>query len=141
PSSTADQLKQAQTRDKTNTNNREFNHLRQEFGIVLKNLLAENTAAGNLYRKKSIELVEQGKSPEKPKLTNLDKTLSIWNSLIDHRSIECEDGMNITAKSNSSRNYPAIKMSDGEKVMLYLIGQVLQAPQDGFIVVDEPEMY
>lgn len=32
-------------------------------------------------------------------------------------------------------------MSDGEKVMLYLIAQVLQAPRDGFIVVDEPEMY
>lgn len=32
-------------------------------------------------------------------------------------------------------------MSDGEKVMLYLIAQVLQAPQNGFVVVDEPEMY
>jgi hypothetical protein len=32
-------------------------------------------------------------------------------------------------------------MSDGEKVMLFLIAQVLQAPKDGFIIVDEPEMY
>ncbi len=141
PSTTANQLKQTQVRDKTNKNAREFSHLQQEFGIVLKNLLAENITAGNTYRKKSIELVEEGKPLEEPRLTNLDKTLSIWNSLIDHRNIDCADGMNIIAKSDDGRSYSAVQMSDGEKVMLYLIGQVLQAPQDGFIVIDEPEMY
>ncbi|EDO28040.1 predicted protein, partial [Nematostella vectensis] len=57
------------------------------------------------------------------------------------RRIECKDGVNITANSDDGRSYPAIQMSDGEKVMLYLIAQVLQAPIQGFIVVDEPEMY
>ena len=141
PSTTANQLKQTQVRDKTNKNARDINHLQQEFGIVLKNLLAENISAGNSYRKKSIELSKEGKSLEEPELTNLDKTLSIWNSLIDHRTIDCDDGMNIIAKSDDGRSYPAVQMSDGEKVMLYLIGQVLQAPNDGFIVIDEPEMY
>jgi hypothetical protein len=32
-------------------------------------------------------------------------------------------------------------MSDGEKVVLFLIAQVLQAPPSGFVIVDEPEMY
>jgi hypothetical protein len=32
-------------------------------------------------------------------------------------------------------------MSDGEKVTLYLIAQILQAPENGFIIVDEPEIY
>ena len=39
------------------------------------------------------------------------------------------------------RSYPAYLMSDGEKVVLYLISQVLQAPKNGFIIVDEPEIY
>ncbi|NOQ25831.1 MAG: AAA family ATPase [Bacteroidales bacterium] len=141
PVKTASELKQSQTRDKTNTNNNEFGHLQQEFGVVLKNLLADNIAAGNTYRKKALELVQQGKQPELPNLTNLDKTFQIWNALIEHRSIDCEDGINITANSDDGRSYPAIQMSDGEKVLLYLIGQVLQAPKDGFIVIDEPEMY
>lgn len=141
PSQTASELKQAQLRDKSNKNDREFGHLQQEFSIVLKNLLAENITAGNIYRKTSLVLVNQGKQPEPPGLTNLDKTFQIWNSLIEHRTINCEDGINITAESDDGRTYPAIQMSDGEKVMLYLIGQVLQAPQDGFIVIDEPEMY
>lgn len=141
PSKTASDLKQAQTRDKTNKTDREYNHIHQEFAVVLKNLLADNITAGNLYRKKSLELTTAGKQIEKPTLTNLDKTFQIWNSLIEHRIIDCTDGINIMAKSDNSNYYPVMQMSDGEKVMLYLIAQVLQAPEDGFIIVDEPEMY
>lgn len=141
PVKTATELKQYQLRDKTNKSAGEFNYLQQEFGIVLKNLLADNISAGNSYRKKAIESVNSGGSIAKPESTNLDITFQIWNSLIEHRVISCDDGINITAKSDDGRSYPAIQMSDGEKVMLYLIAQVLQAPKNGFIVVDEPEMY
>ncbi len=48
--------------------------------------------------------------------------------------------MNILAKGEKEE-YAIIQMSDGEKVMLFLIAQVLQAPSDGFIIIDEPEMY
>lgn len=141
PAKTATELKQSQLRDKTNKNDGEFRHLQQEFSVVLKNLLADNISVGNSYRKKAIELVRSGKEMENPRLTNLDITFQIWNSLIEHRTIECKDGINITAYSEDGRSYPAIQMSDGEKVMLYLIAQVLQAPSQGFIVIDEPEMY
>jgi ABC-type cobalamin/Fe3+-siderophores transport system ATPase subunit len=141
PAKTANELKKWQLRDKTNKSAGEFNYLQQEFGIVLKNLLADNISAGNSYRKKAIESVNSGINIEKPESTNLDITFQIWNSLIEHRIISCDDGINITAKSDDGRSYPAIQMSDGEKVMLYLIAQVLQAPKNGFIVIDEPEMY
>ena len=141
PTKTASELKQNQLRDKTNKSNGEFNYLKDEFGIVLKNLLSDNISAGNSYRKKAMESVNTGRAIDNPELTNLDITFQIWNSLIEHRTINCDDGINITAKSSDQRSYSAIQMSDGEKVMLYLIAQVLQAPKDGFIVVDEPEMY
>ncbi|MCG7501067.1 ATP-binding protein [Tenacibaculum sp. Mcav3-52] len=141
PSKTASELKQAQIRDKSNKNIQLFSYLQAEFGVVLRNLLADNISAGNSYRKDSLELLSKGEQIKSPEKTNLDITLEIWNSLIEHRSIHCDDGINITAKSNDGRSYPVMQMSDGEKVMLYLIGQVLQAPLDGFIVVDEPEMY
>lgn len=141
PVMTASQLKEYQLRDKTNKSDREFGYLQQEFGVVLRNLLADNISEGNSYRNKAIQAVKSGLDIARPELTNLDITFQIWNSLIEHRTISCDDGMNITAKSTDGRSYPAIQMSDGEKVMLYLIAQVLQAPEDGFIVVDEPEMY
>lgn len=141
PAKTATELKQYQLRDKSNKSDGEFRYLQLEFGIVLKNLLADNISAGNNYRKKAIESVNNGAVIENPQVTNLDITFQIWNSLIEHRVISCDDGININAKSSDGRSYPAIQMSDGEKVMLYLIAQVLQAPKNGFIVVDEPEMY
>ena len=141
PAKTAVELKEYQLVDKTNKSDGGFRYLQQEFGVVLKNLLADNISAGNSYRKKAIESVHAGANIANPESTNLDVTFQIWNSLIEHRTISCDDGINITAQSNDGISYPAVQMSDGEKVMLYLIAQVLQAPKNGFIVVDEPEMY
>ena len=141
PSKTAQELKTTQLRDKSNKNQNEFGHLQQEFGVVLKNLLADSIASGNAFRIKAIEQTKKGEQISEPPTTNLDRTLEIWNSLIEHRIISCVDGMNINVESENGRPYPAIQMSDGEKVMLFLIAQVLQAPNSGFIIIDEPEMY
>jgi hypothetical protein len=141
PQQTATELKQSQVRDKTNKNPREIGHLQNEFGIVLKNLLAENIALGNKYRTKALEAAKASIAIPSPPKSNLDRTLEIWNSLIEHRTLVCHDGMNLTLEYDSGKPYPAAKMSDGEKVLLFLIAQVLQAPNDGFVIADEPEMY
>ncbi len=141
PSKIAKELKQYQARDKTNKNAGEFGILQNEFGVILRNLITENITAGNTYRRNSLKLCNGGRSIEKPSKTKLDRTFEIWNSLIEHRTIDCADGMNITAKPLDGNEYPAMQLSEGEKVILYLIAQVLQAPQNGFIVIDEPEMY
>jgi ABC-type cobalamin/Fe3+-siderophores transport system ATPase subunit len=109
-----------------------------EFGTVLNNLISENDSTIKQYYK----TLENGMVvKDKPK-TKLDRALEIWNSLIQHRILECNDGINLTLKTIlDASNYPAHQMSDGEKVSLYLIAQVLQAPQNGFIITDEPEMY
>jgi len=141
PKKTEQDLKRYQQIDKTNKSPGDFDYLKSEFEILLKNLLAENNFIGNDYRKKSIVQSAEGKLISKPPITNLDKTFEIWNSLIEHRKIDCLDGMNITLEFQSVNHYPIMQMSDGEKVMLFLIAQVLQAPKNGFVIVDEPEMY
>lgn len=141
PQQTATELKQSQVRDKTNKNPRDIGHLQNEFGIVLKNLLADNIALGNKYRTEALEAANASKVIPSPPKSNLDRTLEIWNSLIDHRTLICRDGMNLNLEYDSGQPYPASKMSDGEKVLLFLIAQVLQAPKNGFVIADEPEMY
>lgn len=142
PESTASQLKQEQIRNKTYKNVDDFRYITNEFEIVLKHLLAENISIGNKYRKKAFEDLKNGQNIEHPEKTNLDIAFEIWNSLIEHRYLDCEDGINIkTYTKDSNSSYPSIQMSDGEKVLLYLIAQVLLAPPNGFIVIDEPEMY
>lgn len=56
PEKTATDLKQYQLRDKTNKSDSGFNYLQQEFGIVLKNLLADNISVGNSFEKKHLNL-------------------------------------------------------------------------------------
>lgn len=141
PLVTAQNLKQEQNRNKDTRDDGVYGYLQSEFAVLLRHLLSENTATSNEYRTKAIEAAKIGESLVPPPLTNLDHALSIWNSLIPHRTIECKDGINIQVRPNQGEPYPALRMSDGEKVLLYLIVQVLLAPPNGFIVIDEPEMY
>lgn len=132
--------KSLRTTYSTENNGNSYHILSQlggELQILLDNLLAERSA----IRNKFCDSLNNGGTSTKVPLTKLDKTLSIWNSLIQHRIIECNDGINITLKINGGVPYPGHQMSDGEKVALYLIAQVLQAPSSGFIIIDEPEMY
>ena len=138
---TLNNLKTVQVRDKSNKNHENIAILQTEFEVLLKNLISENNLLSNNYRIEAQKLGFKGEPIPPPSKSNLDKTIDIWNSLISHRKIECNDGMNIMVALDDGSCYPSMQMSDGEKVMLFLIAQVLQAPKDGFVVVDEPEMY
>ena len=142
PEITANKLKEEQLRGKTYKNADDFRYIGNEFEIVLKHLLSENISIGNKYRKQAIENAKNELPIDVPQSTKLDTTIAIWNSLIEHRYLDCEDGINIkTYVKETKIPYPSIQMSDGEKVLLYLISQVMLAPENGFIVIDEPEMY
>lgn len=145
--STAQKLQASQIADKTykttytteNSGN-SYHTLVQmggEFHVLLDNLLADRNAARNRF----CENLKNGDKSEDVPTTKLDKALDIWNSLLPHRTISCLDGINITLTPQDGQPYPAYQISDGEKVVLFLVAQVLQAPSSGFIVVDEPEMY
>jgi hypothetical protein len=51
------------------------------------------------------------------------------------------NGFKIQTKTNDCRVYNASEMSDGERVVFYLIGKCLAASQNGIIIVDEPEIH
>lgn len=107
----------------------------KELEYAINNLLADR-----YYQLHQFEKNYQ-QEEEIPK-TKLDKTFEIWNSLITHRKISLsENGISIILSTDNEKEYPAHTMSDGEKAILYYTAMVLQAPEDGFIVIDEPEMY
>lgn len=110
-----------------------------EFRVLLENLLSEN----NELVHKRYCLGKSGGEIDYHEKSNLDKTFEIWNFLIEHRTIKCENGINIMLESsdNTIEPYDIYKMSDGEKAVLYNIAHVIQAPQDGIIIIDEPEMF
>ena len=44
-------------------------------------------------------------------------------------------------REDQEKIYNSSEMSDGERVIFYLIGQCLAAPENGIIVIDEPELH
>ncbi|HTO15761.1 MAG TPA: AAA family ATPase [Edaphocola sp.] len=112
-----------------------------EFNIILRNLIAERASINNSY----CENIKQGLAPREEDLgCTLDKAIIIWNSLIEHRKMFCDENNNLSIKTIDTEKediYPAYLMSDGEKVILYLIARVLMTSNEGLIIVDEPELY
>lgn len=72
--------------------------------------------------------------------TKADTAMNIWNELIMERKLILDNDDHFAVEYRGLR-YAAHMMSEGERNILYLIGRVLFAPNDGYIIVDEPELY
>jgi predicted ATP-dependent endonuclease of OLD family len=87
------------------------------------------------------EAYSPGQNVDKP-VTKLDRIQNIWEYVLPHRKLIKKAGIiEAYATSNHSENYNASEMSDGERVIFYLIGEVISAPENSIVVVDEPEMH
>ncbi|MBO2697216.1 DUF4435 domain-containing protein [Shewanella algae] len=77
-----------------------------------------------------------------PPTTKLDLVKQVWEKILPHRELVL-GGLRIQTrvKDDSSKIYNSSEMSDGERVIFYLVGQCLAAPKDGIIVIDEPEIH
>lgn len=72
----------------------------------------------------------------------LHKIKSIWETVLPHRKLIIEAGRIKTKISgNGSGQYNASDMSDGERVVFYLIGQCLTTEANSILVIDEPELH
>ncbi|SRR5690554_144588 len=78
----------------------------------------------------------------KPPITKLDVVKQVWEKILPHRELIL-GGLRIQTcvKGSKDKAYNASEMSDGERVIFYLIGQCLAAPKDGIIIIDEPELH
>lgn len=101
-------------------------------------LFSDETEANAKYK------VAQRQSTTKvePPLTRLDKVKQAWERILPHRELVI-GGLRIQTQvhGDASKIYNSSEMSDGERVIFYLIGQCLAAPKDGIIVIDEPELH
>ena len=77
-----------------------------------------------------------------PPITKLDLVKKIWEIILPHREL-IVGGLRLqtTIKGQENATYNSSEMSDGERVIFYLIGQCLAAPENGIIIIDEPEIH
>ena len=113
-------------------------HPLNDYSKLLQYLFSETASVDAEYRaasKKSASRIE-------PPVTNMDKLKDLWESILPHRTLEIEGlAVKTVIPGPNTKNYKASEMSDGERVIFYLIGQCLAAPANGIIVIDEPELH
>lgn len=74
--------------------------------------------------------------------TKLDRIQRIWETVLPHRKLIKSAGVIEAYPTEQLENkYNASEMSDGERVIFYLIGEVICSPQESIIIIDEPEMH
>lgn len=108
-----------------------------EMRILVSTLLGERFARRNKY----CSTIKDGDTVDTNDFScNLDEVIRIWNYLIEHRELFCDDSGNLQIRYKAI-TYPAYKMSDGEREIFYVVGRVLLAKESSLIVIDEPELH
>ncbi|WP_040194090.1 DUF4435 domain-containing protein [Clostridium culturomicium] len=80
-----------------------------------------------------------GNDRPSPITTVVECATDIWNELLPQRRIDLK-GNGVHAKYHNER-YHGKEMSDGERVMLYMICQVLVLKPNSLLIIDEPELH
>lgn len=75
-----------------------------------------------------------------PPVTQIDRIQTIWEKMFPHNRLVRKSGfIELASTSRDSDSYTAGRMSDGEKLVFYLIGAVLYACPNAILVIEEPE--
>ena len=108
-----------------------------EMRILVSTLLGERIERRNKY----CSNINNGDIVDTEEFrSKLDEVIEVWNYLIEHRELFCDDSANLLIRYQDSI-YPAYKMSDGEREIFYVVGRVLLAKDSSLIVIDEPELH
>lgn len=110
----------------------------RRFGDEMQNVILKFTSDIQSVKTSVFHAVRTQKATDSH--TKADTAINIWNDLMVERKLVL-DGQDHFAVKYQDTQYSAHMMSEGERNILYLIGRVLFAPSNSYIIVDEPELY
>lgn len=116
--------------------NNSYTHLLNDFDWLLQYLFAQqnNIAVANNQKLNRNEKVTNSK-------TKLDILQEAWETLLPHRKLHITaDDIQVSAVDNEEL-YSASNMSDGERALFYILGQVLSVDDGSVLIFDEPELH
>jgi len=108
-----------------------------DYQQVLMSLFAEESRRNE----KAIDGIKtrgEMKKEELPKSIK-EQVIDVWSFVFPYRNLKLEKDR--VRASNGTGEFSGIEMSDGEKVGLYLISQILLADKDCILIIDEPELH
>lgn len=108
-----------------------------DYALVVSTLFADETRRNREYTNAARASVPTTPPPE----CSLDVLQRIWAVIFPHRELVIGQDRVSARIPDGDREYAGRMMSDGERVTFYLLGQVLSAPKDAIVVIDEPEIH
>ena len=113
--------------------------LLDDFNKALSLLFSEENKELQLAHQRDKQAIKENSTRPEPITTVVEKATEIWNELLPHRKIDLTgNGVHVNYES---QRYHGKEMSDGERVMLYMICQVLVQRPNTLLIVDEPELH
>ncbi len=73
--------------------------------------------------------------------TCLDRVIKAWQDVFPESRILRESGRLIFSRSTDENTYSQMRLSDGEKAVLYIFGAAVLAPAGAIVAVDSPGMF
>lgn len=111
--------------------------LLNDYDKLLAALFADESEVSSRFRQ-AHRLDPSTPSP----VSKLDTLSSIWTRLLPHRQLDIgANSLKVKTIDHHGQPYDAGELSDGERVIFYLIGQCLLCPKDKLIIIDEPELH
>ena len=132
----SDQYADLQRKSASRWGDKPVTFLLNDYDKLLSLLFAKSTERDRKYTFDARENQEYREVPKSP----IDQIIELWNSIMPHRELSFLDGK-VLAKKAGQIEYHGQEMSDGERVVLYLIGQCLCLPENSVIIIDEPETH
>ncbi len=108
-----------------------------DFGNLLTLLFSENYNVLLEHESKENESKILVPIPDTP----IRRVQRLWESVLPNRQLKVLAGEIRAVSAGEANDYSARALSDGERVIFYLTGQCLCAPEGAIIVVDEPEIH
>ncbi|MDD2436660.1 MAG: DUF4435 domain-containing protein [Massilibacteroides sp.] len=76
-----------------------------------------------------------------PPVTKMDQVQKVWEKMFPHnRLIRTSGFISLASVSNLGNHYSSERMSDGERIVFYLIGIVLFARENALLIIEEPTL-
>ena len=111
--------------------------LLNDFDYLLQYLFAQqnNLAVENHQKRNRGEEITNSK-------TKLDILQEVWERLLPLKKLHItSDDIRVSSIGIESADYSASEMSDGERAVFYILGQVLSANEGSILIFDEPELH
>lgn len=125
------------TRKSERWGNKAPTSLLNDFDRLLQYLFAQqnNLAVENHQKRNRGEEITNSK-------TKLDILQEVWERLLPLKKLHITaDDIRVSSTGIESADYSASEMSDGERAVFYILGQVLSANEGSILIFDEPELH